>query len=518
MKRSFVFLTLLATAGFSTAEEKKVDFVRDVKPILEGTCIHCHGPDKDEGDVRLDTKKAAFESNGDNPGVTPGDPDDSSVWWTTVEPAESDIVMPPKKQLSKSQTDILKIWIEEGADWPEGLVLKEEPRMDFKNNIQPLFARGGPFNESERRLIRLWSDQGAIWPEGLKLGGPEEEGPKDDLDLVKQIRAKIIEKEEANPVASESEMKEYEDTITATGVKFAMVPIKGGEFMMGSPDSEPDREDVEGPQRKVQVDPFWMGKFEVTWDEYEPFMITETSRRKDGSPDKVPADSPTEFIVSKPTTPYQEMSFGMGVKGFPAICMTQHAAQKYCEWISAQTGHFYRLPTEAEWEYACRAGTTTAFSWGDDPSKMDDYGWHYKNAGRKYHKVGEKLPNPWGLHDMHGNVLEWVMDAYLPGLYPNQKGDLLKNPFVKPGKDLYPRVAKGGSWFDDPEYCRSASRYGSEPDWKIQDPQLPKSIWYHTDAEWLGFRVVRPLKTPPTTKMLEIWNVGKGEENDYKPE
>ena len=211
--------------------------------------------------------------------------------------------------------------------------------------------------------------------------------------------------------------------------------------------------------------------------------------------------------VSQPTKPYMEMSFGMGQRGYPAISMTQHAANKYCQWLSAQTGHFYRLPTEAEWEYACRAGTTTPYSFGD-VSKIGQYAWYYENSNEKYQKVGKKKPNPWGLHDMHGNVMEWTADRFSP-TYFDEIAEQSELPFLKPSR-LYPRTVRGGGWDDDPENLRSAFRKGSDAIWKQQDPQLPKSIWYHTDAQWLGFRIVRPLVVPSADEMYFYWNSATG--------
>jgi formylglycine-generating enzyme required for sulfatase activity len=204
------------------------------------------------------------------------------------------------------------------------------------------------------------------------------------------------------------------------------------------------------------------------------------------------------------------MSFGMGQEGFPAIAMTEHGALKYCQWLSAQTGHFYRLPTEAEWEYACRAGTTTAYSFGNEPALLRDYAWFFENSPNGYQKVGQKKPNPWGLHDMHGNVVEWVLDQFDPGTYATWSSQGVANPWQRP-RTLYPHTVRGGSWDDNPEDLRSAARRGSKESWKQQDPQLPKSIWYHTDTKWLGFRLCRPLRIPTPEEMLEVWNSGRPE-------
>ena len=216
------------------------------------------------------------------------------------------------------------------------------------------------------------------------------------------------------PPADEGQMKPYTNTIPGTRVTYAMVPIPAGQFIMGSPDTEPGRKADEGPQHNVKVSPFWMGRFEVTWNEYELFMYPDEERRTRAT---LPTDAAADQLadaVTHPSKPYVEMSFGMGKDGFPAIAMTHHAANKYCQWLSAKTGHFYRLPTEAEWEYACRAGTTTTYFWGDDAAKLPEYAWFEQNSDFNNQKVGKKKPNPWGLYDIYGNVVEWVLDQVRP--------------------------------------------------------------------------------------------------------
>jgi formylglycine-generating enzyme required for sulfatase activity len=161
------------------------------------------------------------------------------------------------------------------------------------------------------------------------------------------------------------------------------------------------------------------------------------------------------------------------------------------------------LPTEAEWEFACRAGTTTAYSFGNDESKLEEYAWYEKNSDLKYQKVGRKKPNPWGLYDMHGNVAEWCLDQYAPN-YQKFNNPLTEDPWTRAVKN-YPHSVRGGSWDAEAPQLRSAARRFSDKTWKIQDPQLPKSIWYHTDAQFLGFRVVRPLKVPSLDEATKYW-------------
>ncbi len=306
--------------------------------------------------------------------------------------------------------------------------------------------------------------------------------------------------------ASESEMKPYEELIEHSRAKIAMLPIPGGQFTLGSPPNEPGRQDGEGPQQQVKISPFWMAECEITWNAYEIWMtdLDVLRRQVEGKELTVRDKLADEFQISKPTEPYTDMSFGMGKRGYPAICMTQHAARTFCHWLSAKTGRYYRLPTEAEWEYACRAGTTTAYSFGDNPDQIDDYAWYYDNSNEKYQKVRKKKPNPWGLYDMHGNVAEWVLDQYDPATYASYTGKQVADPLAVP-LTLYPRVVRGGSWDDDPEILRSAARVGSDEDWKIQDPQEPRSIWYHTDALHVGFRIVRPLAVPSAAEKATKW-------------
>jgi formylglycine-generating enzyme required for sulfatase activity len=329
-----------------------------------------------------------------------------------------------------------------------------------------------------------YPDAPAGWPPSAKIDGSEIEGA----------------------MASEpADMRPYRERIPGSEVGFEMLPIPAGVFRLGSPQDEAERDRDEGPAVEVEIAPFWMQRCETSWDEYRLFMLSlDRSARAQGRSKPSPQDAWAD-AVSRPTPPYVPMDFEMGVDGFPAISMTQFAARHYTKWLSMKTGRFYRLATEAEWEYACRAGTTGAYSFGDQKD-LGEYAWYYDNADDAYHEVGGKLPNPWGLHDMHGNVAEWVMDAHDKGFY-GTLGATASNPLRWPSK-AYPHVVRGGSWDDDPDELRSAARRASRKGWKIQDPQLPKSIWYLTDARFVGMRVVRPLVPPPPEERARYWEPG----------
>jgi formylglycine-generating enzyme required for sulfatase activity len=333
-------------------------------------------------------------------------------------------------------------------------------------------------------LLALWTTAPASTWQADKPIDPKE------LAAVQQIRTRI---EEQSNKAAGSAAAAYKVTIPNTTVTYGMAPIPAGEFQMGSsgPNAKPD----EQPQHKVRVDAFWMQTQEVTWDSYLMFMFADQAKETE-HPD------PMVDALSRPTGPHLEMSFGRGNNGFPAISMTQHAANKYAQWLSAKTGEFYRLPTEAEWEYACRAGSTT-----DIPeAQLGEYAWFKANSPTPtfsdgtYHLIGTKKPNAWGLYDMLGNVMEWTLDQYAP--YTAAPAE---NPWVK-SKTSYPHVVRGGSWNDDAANVRCAVRVASDPSWKQLDPQLPKSVWYMTNAQWLGFRLVRPAKLPTAEEMYHAWN------------
>ena len=203
--------------------------------------------------------------------------------------------------------------------------------------------------------------------------------------------------------------------------------------------------------------------------------------------------------ISGATAPYVNYN----KKGYPVINVTQYAASQFCKWLTAKTGNYYRLPTEAEWEYACRAGESGAFSFGNNARKMDDYGWFKKNSQGKIQRGKLKKPNAFGLYDMHGNVAEWVLDSYDAKTYIVW-GNGIENP-VRKKKGIYPRVVRGGSFKDDINDLRSAARNHSTPSWKQRDPQIPKSLWWHTDATHVGFRIVRPRDEPKMDELNKMW-------------
>jgi formylglycine-generating enzyme required for sulfatase activity len=285
--------------------------------------------------------------------------------------------------------------------------------------------------------------------------------------------------------------RSYTETIPGSRVSFDMVALPGGVFWMGSSEGEKGRSENEGPRHPVRIRPFWMEKTETTWDEFDQYWRhTSETERRNFHPLNPAADA-----VTRPSPPYADETWGYGREGYPVIAITHHAAMEYCRWLSRKTGKLYRLPTEAEWEWACRAGTATAYAFGNDPRRLDEYAWFADNAEDATHPVGKKLPNPWGLHDLYGNAAEWCLDHYRKNVYASFPGDRLTlAPVNLPTADRAPDVVRGGSWADKAEQCRSSSRRASDKSWWRSDPQRPPSIWWLPNADFVGFRVVRAVE------------------------
>ena len=299
-------------------------------------------------------------------------------------------------------------------------------------------------------------------------------------------------------------MVAYDETIPGTDVTFRMIPVPGGTFRMGSPAAEADRDPCEGPPYDVAIEPFWMGRCEVTWAEYKAYMSAcDLFKAMESAGFRaVTADNEADAVTAPSNLYDPTTTFTNGEEPLlPAVTMTQFAARQYTKWLSGLTARFYRLPLESEWEYACRAGTTTPWSCGG-PDSLDSVAWYADNSDETTHPVGEKASNAWGLHDMHGNVAEWVLDQLVPDGYARQAA--LPQPVPAAAAavwptSLSPRVVRGGSYYDEPAQCRSAARRGSEDlPWKDVDPNLPKSPWWYTEepALGVGMRIVRPLAVP----------------------
>jgi formylglycine-generating enzyme required for sulfatase activity len=264
----------------------------------------------------------------------------------------------------------------------------------------------------------------------------------------------------------------YTETIPETQVAFDMVPVPAGTFEMGSPESEAGRQADEGPQHTVKLPAFYMGKIEVTWDEYDQFgfSLDLQRKRKLGTQlSKEGADA-----VSRPTPPYADESWGWGKEKQPVIGITHYSAVKYCEWLSAKTGKKYRLPTEAEWEYAARGGLDgMRYAWGNE---LTPGGEHLCNIWQGTFPTANTRddghlgtapvrtfpPNAYGLHEMAGNVWEWCADWFLPKYYRTSPTDNPQGPTVGQG-----RVMRGGSYLCHDSYCnryRVAARTFNTPE------------------------------------------------------
>lgn len=258
------------------------------------------------------------------------------------------------------------------------------------------------------------------------------------------------------PNAAGIDAAPFTQVIPGTTVELRFAPIPAGTLT---------RLDPEAPSRPVAVEiaGFYMSVTEITWDAYDIFVFALDQ------PDPTrPGDAD---LVARPSKPYLPPDRGFGHSGYPALSMTHHAAEQFCVWLSAKTGLTCRLPTEDEWEFACRAGSTDAYCFGSDPEALASYAWHADSSEWTTHPVATLEPNAFGLYDTHGNAAEWAN-----------------------GTDGTPVVC-GGSYLSDPADVAATSRERQTRDWQASDPQIPRSTWWLSDATHVGFRIV--CEAPP---------------------
>ncbi len=301
-----------------------------------------------------------------------------------------------------------------------------------------------------------------------------------------------------------NEFASFTEKIPASTVSFKMIAIPGGKFKLGSPENEPYRRADEGPVKEVELSPFYMAEVEVSWNE---FLVFYSQTGGEGRTSDVKSKSAIGEVdaISGPTPPYGQPDQNWGLGTRPAITMRYATAETYCKWLSKVTGKKYRLPTEAEWEYACRAGSQTPYFFEGDPKKyskdrflnkifgvdttnINRYVIYSENSLAKTQKPEQVKPNPFGLKNMSGNVAEFCSDWYAPDAYSNLM-DGVKDP--KGPVSGTEKVIRGGSFKSEPAELRSATRdFTQDEAWMKTDPQIPKSIWWYSDCNMVGFRVV----------------------------
>ena len=344
----------------------------------------------------------------------------------------------------------------------------------------------------------------------LRVGHYDPEASEEiDFGLVGVAEAEVFD----SPAVVEG-FVDYTEFIPGTTVSFEMVAVPGGTFEMGSPESEPFRSDDEGPAHTVTVSPFWMARVETTWDEFEAwYSATRAEGRTDTRLAQMsgPAGDDTGVdAITGATPPYVPPDQGWGKGDRPAITMTHHGAQEYVRWLSEVTGKHYRLPTEAEWEYAARAGTQTPYFFEGSPKQytehrfwnrllgantavLDSFVIHAGNSGGRTQPPSDVAPNPFGLVNMLGNVREFCLDWYVPDAYRERSTETaIVDPRGPATGTEY--VVRGGSFRSDPADLRSAARDRTRSEaCRMTDPQAPKSIWWYSDCTDVGFRVVREM-------------------------
>jgi len=427
-----------------------------------------------------------------------------------------DCHLPPKGEgylTEKTKTGIRDVW---------GKIFKDAEKLNWEAKSQPDYAQKHVFETS---CIHCHQNN---FPLGLSLEGKEahlyyEQHASElhcinchiavghyDPDKIHATNVDFGKSEEivgdlyteAGTIDGFTTFTEY---IPQTRVSFEMVAIQGGTFNLGSSEDELYRDLDEGPVREVTVSRFFMGKTEVSWDEYLAFYAETASSGKKSDATSAP-DKRDPDAISGPTPPYGDPGQGWGVGARPAITMTHNAAQVYCEWLTQKTGKKYRLPTEAEWEFAARGGTSGPYFFEGDQKKYNEERFLNKIFGIDTTDINTHIiynansrgmtgtadairENPFGLLNMLGNVSEFCLDWYAKDTYSAYPENGITDP-TGPA-DGTEHVIRGGSFRSMSPFVRCAARDQTRTDaWLKTDPQIPKSVWWYSDCIHVGFRVV----------------------------
>jgi formylglycine-generating enzyme required for sulfatase activity len=426
--------------------------------------------------------------------------------------------LPPKGTwkyfYAKSTTGLKDLW---------SYLTKDSAELDFESKSDMEYAKNIVYNESCEKCHHN------IFPKGLTDDGIsahlyyDENKEKLDLQCInchldaghydpnykheKMTGAPI----DTSGVAYDSatvvkEFKNFTETVPTTHMSINMVAIPGGTFEMGSNEGDAYSQADEYPKHKVTVSPFFMAELEITWNQYWAFYLQTMSEGRT-PPEKIYANNtrPDVDVISGPTPPFGAPDQGWGMGERPAITMTHYAAQTFCQWLSLKTGKKYRLPTEAEWEYAARGGTDTPYFFegkpgsytnegfwaeffGADTTTINGFAIYANNSKARTQEPTKVMANPFGLKNMLGNVMEYCQDFYAEDAYSKVKDGAVDPKGPESGEHF---VVRGGNYQDDAKDLRCAARRRSDYEtWLKTDPQKPKSIWWLSDMKGIGFRVV----------------------------
>ncbi len=414
-----------------------------------------------------------------------------------------------KEKIIASSRDLYGYIFKDSADfnWEAKSTLEQAQHFVFKESCMNCHANLFPLtltkkgqdahlyysqNEEELRCINCHLNVGhydpnALHAQNVKFGSTGNEN---------------VEKftEAANVTGHE----DFTETIPGTTISLNMKAIPGGTFTIGSPEKEQFRKADEGPQKEVKLSPYFMAEVEVTWDTYLAFYSATAAEGRSTDTEGSRTEDDVDAI-SGPTPPYGQPDQNWGLGSRPAITMSYHSAETFCKWLSKVTGKTYRLPTEAEWEYAARGGTSTPFFIAGDPKDFGEKGLIRKLFGSGNEEINNYIvfeknsqlktmepemieANPFGLKNMSGNAAEYCLDWYAEDAYEQLQNGAIDPKGPASGEE---HVIRGGSFKSEIGEVRSAARdFTKSVDWMKTDPQMPKSIWWLSDCNYISFRVV----------------------------